>query len=293
MFWRRTPLISILLPTHNRADVLPYAIEAVLAQTVEHVEILVVGDGCTDHTAEVVQSFRDRRIRWFDLPKAPHFGYANRNLALKQARGTYIAFMAHDDLILPDHLERCLEPLEANTALELVYTRPLWVTPDGLIIPVAYNLYNSETFDLFISRRVNGIPASCVVHRRACFDKYGYWKADLPSCGDWDMWVRIIEGGGGRNFAFIPEPTCLHFRAIWRTEANAGPEELVFWRSFYERTACLPAALKVKIPEDVPEQQVLWESIARDPVGWSAQVRQAVVQILDQRVADIHQRRES
>jgi glycosyltransferase involved in cell wall biosynthesis len=287
---RRTPLLSILLPTHNRADVLRYAIESVLAQTVRSFELLIVGDGCTDHTAEVVRSFRDRRLRWYDLPKAPHFGYANRNLALREARGAYIGFMAHDDLILYDHFERCLLALETHRNLDLVYTRPLWVTPDGYIIPLAYTLYDAHTYHLFMSRQINGIPATCVVHRRSCFERCGYWDESLPGCGDWDMWVRIIESGSGRNFAFLPDPTSLHFRAIWRTDANAGPRELITWRAFYDQTPSFPEALKVDIPEGMPEQQVFWARISEDPRAWAGRVRWAVTHALDLRVADADRR---
>src|SRR5688572_9109316 len=185
------PTFSVLLPTHNRADVLPLAIRSVLYQTLDDFELLIVGDGCTDQTSDVVREFSDPRIRWFDLSKAPNFGYANRNLVLRKARGKYIAFMAHDDLWLPDHLE-LLAGCMADPRVEIAYSRPLWVIPPGLLSPGTFNLHDAATLELFVARQSNAIPASCVVHRRTCFEKYGYWNEELSSCADLDLWARII-----------------------------------------------------------------------------------------------------
>lgn len=274
----RRPTFSILLPTHNRSDVLPYAIRSVQAQSRSDFELLVVGDGCTDDTAEVVASFDDRRIRWFDLPKAPNFGYANRNIALREARGELIAFAAHDDLLFPDHLER-LAPYFDDPRIDLAYSRPLWGTPDGTLVPSAFNLHIHDVMGEFVSMMRNEIPASCVVHRRSCFDRVGYWDADLAKGGDWDMWVRILNIGNRDNFAFHPQPTTIHFRANWRT---AGPG---FVKQGQERIRSAPDGLSIDVA-GVTEQSAIWEAIDADGGGWPDRVRTAVVRELDSRVRD-------
>ncbi|HKO63166.1 MAG TPA: glycosyltransferase [Pyrinomonadaceae bacterium] len=278
------PQFSILLPTHNRSDVLYFAIRSVLAQTVSDFELLVVGDGCTDDTRQVVKSFNDPRVIWFDLPKAPNFGYANRNVALRTARGELIAFMAHDDLWFPDHLES-LAPAFVDQSIELVYSRPLWVIPPGLLAPTTFNLEYEETLNSFLHGH-NSIPAACVVHRRQCFLNYGYWNESLPSCADWDMWARIIEGGGRKNFTYFPEPTSLHFRANWRTEASTGQPQLLVWKRLHALEEFMPAELKIHIPEGLSEQEAVWQHMSRNPGDWVKKTRSAVRQILDARISE-------
>src|ERR1700688_5046943 len=144
------PQYSVLLPTHNRSELLRFAILSVLGQTEGDFELLIVGDGCTDNSAAVVASFADPRIRWFDLPKAPHFGYANRNIALKEATGEYIAFVADDDLVFSDHLALLAATLDKSGA-EWAYSRPLWVTTDGIVVPFSGNLLNPDELDIFLT----------------------------------------------------------------------------------------------------------------------------------------------
>lgn len=275
-----SPLISVLLPTHNRADVLPFAIQSVLAQTVQDFELLIVGDGCTDNTVEVVNSFNDSRIQWFDLPKAPNFGYANRNLALKSARGTFIAFMAHDDLWLSDHLEILLKVFE-DDKIEIAYSRPLWVIPQGAIVPGTFNLNYQPMLEKFLNKERSEIPASCFMHRVECFHKYGYWNEGLTIAGDLDLWSRIIEGGERKNFAYIEKPTCLHFKANWHSKWYEFSFGFRFWKSFFSKQKFLPTALTVLIPEGVTEQEALWNEMSLDSVHWNQKIRSGIYQVLD------------
>lgn len=274
------PRFSILLPTHNRADVLPFAISSVLAQTVQDFELLIVGDGCTDQTDAVVAGFPDNRIHWFDLPKGPAFGYANRNLALRAARGEFIAYMPHDDLWFPDHLAT-LEAHLANPAIELAYSRTIWAAPDGTITPAAFNLHDEATRRAFIAMEANNISATNVAHRRSCLQKYGYWDESLPRNGDWELWARIIKGGGGNNFAYEPSPTGLHFRAVWKTEATLGPPDLYHWRELRARGIFSDTIPTVPTASDEPEQATAWRALQAAPTGEMRRLRAEVHEALD------------
>ena len=274
------PLVSILLPTHNRADVLPFAIKSVLAQTVQDFELFIVGDGCTDNTAEIVKSFTDARIQWFDLPKAPNFGYANRNIAIKSARGSFIAFMAHDDLWLSDHLEILLKAFEDET-VEIAYTRPLWVVPQGIIVPGTFNLNFYPMLEKFLNKERNEIPASCFMHQKECFHKYGYWNENLTVAGDLDLWARIIQAGESKNFAYIENPTCLHFKANWHGKWYEISYGLRFWKALFAREKFLSAQLAIFIPDSITEQEALWNVMSLNPDDWNKKIRSAISQVLD------------
>jgi len=276
----RYPILTILLPTHNQAGLLEIAIKSILYQSFQDFEVLVVGDGCTDNSAEVVKSFQDERLIWYDLPKAPNFGYANRNVALKDAKGKYIGFTAHDDILFYDHFEKCINALESDEDKEIVCTRPVWISRQGEIIPIEFNLDNSFVLDRFIDRKLNQMAASCVVHRKDCFSKYGYWNDKLEWGGDWDMWARIIDGGGRNNFIYLRDPTILHFAAP-RKKVLPQTKGRIHWFQLFNSSNDIPPELIIDIPDNLPEQVVVWERIQSDPKGWTKNLRKAIVSAFD------------
>lgn len=271
------PRFSILLPTRNRSELLRLAIASVLAQTEKDFELFVVGDGCTDNSAAVVSGFNDDRIRWFDLPKAPGFGYANRNVALRQAAGEYIAFVADDDLVLPDHLQRLAATLDESSA-EWAYSRPLWVAKDGIVVPFGCNLLNADELHTFFTVGSH-IPATCVLYRRRCLDAYGYWPEDVPSAGDWRYWMRIIEGGRRANLTYLPIPTSLHFNALWKTTPETQLGEVNVAREIASNATWWPASLKVPMRPGVAEQTVFLNLMGS--AGYIDRLRQDVTLVVE------------
>jgi glycosyltransferase involved in cell wall biosynthesis len=96
-----SPLISVITATYNWSSVLRYAIQSVLWQTLQGFEMLIIGDGCTDDSAEVVASFQDPRLRWHNLPENSGHQSMPNNTRLAMARGKYVAYLGHDDLWYP------------------------------------------------------------------------------------------------------------------------------------------------------------------------------------------------
>ncbi|MGC4081742.1 MAG: glycosyltransferase family A protein [Vicinamibacterales bacterium] len=116
------PLVSVLLPTYNRAAFLEAALDAIRTQTWTAWELIVVDDGSTDATASVIESAKAVTRQPILYVKQDNAGaYGARNTALDHASGKYVAFYDSDDLWLPHHLRDCVEALEANPDIDWVY----------------------------------------------------------------------------------------------------------------------------------------------------------------------------
>lgn len=118
------PLVSVVTSTYNWPKALAQAIPTVLSQTFSDFEYLIIGDCCTDETEELVYSFKDERIKWYNLPQNTGNQSGVNKFALTKSNGKYIAYLNHDDLWFPDHLEIALAAFRGRD-LDIVNTLSL------------------------------------------------------------------------------------------------------------------------------------------------------------------------
>ncbi len=200
------PAVTVIVATYNWSSVLPFSIGTILCQTFIDFEVLVVGDGCTDDSADVIGTIGDPRVRWINLPGNTGHQSAANNEGLRQARGKFVAYLGHDDLWLPHHLATMVAALEDGADLAHGVTR--MVAPHDWPQQALQPRY----------RPGDWIPPSNVVHRRRLIDRVGGWEdyRTLTVDPEVDLWRRIHESGG--SVVFVPRLGAIKFPAVARKD---------------------------------------------------------------------------
>jgi len=165
-----SPLISVIIPTFNRSNVLRLAIHSVLWQTEENFELLVMGDGCTDDSESVVHSFGDARIRWHNL--AVNSGHQSTpvNAGVALSRGRYITFLGHDDIWHPEHLRSMLSKI-VSTGADLVSSLTEMIGPKETNFRLVRGNYPAGGF-----RAGYCLACSGLMYRREVHERVGGWR---------------------------------------------------------------------------------------------------------------------
>lgn len=182
-----SPRISVIIPTYNRAWTLRAAMDSVLAQEYPSFELLVIDDGSTDETPELLREYGSR-IRIFRQPNRGVSAARNRGIAA--ARGSLIAFLDSDDRWLPGKLAAQAAFFAANPDALICQTEELWVRNGVRVNPRRRHQKRSGIiFEPSLALCL--VSPSAVMVRRRLFDEFGLFDESLPACEDYDLWLRV------------------------------------------------------------------------------------------------------
>ncbi len=185
------PVASVIIPTYNRSNLINEAIDSALRQTFCNFELLVVDDGSTDSTAEVVNKYKDSRIKYFYKQNG---GLASaRNFGISKATGQYIVFLDDDDLLFDNFLQTMIEKLEQNNQYGLAYCRYLNVFPDGREeISFGPERFFSGFLTQYYFKKIPDILPSATLFRKSVFEEQ-LFDEYLRVYEDQDFFLRLSK----------------------------------------------------------------------------------------------------
>jgi glycosyltransferase involved in cell wall biosynthesis len=182
--------VSVIIPTYNRGKFTVEAVKSILNQTYMNYEIIVIDDGSTDQTRELLTAFGDKLRYIYQENKGPS---AARNTGILHAKGEYIAFCDSDDRFLPKKLEKQMEFIYKNPECKFLYTWYYNVNEKGEITKLRKPLSceNQEHLQYSLYTRKFTIRTSTVLLHKSCFEKAGLFNEKYWYSQDWDMWIRL------------------------------------------------------------------------------------------------------
>ena len=184
------PLLSVVIPAFNVQDFIGPAIESVLSQSFRDMEVIIVDDGSTDTTSQVIAQFHDPRIRV--IHKLNGGLAAARNSGIREARGNYIALLDGDDIWFPGYAESHVVAMESDPHVGITHNYLAYINETG-----------EKTGQLLVTRKKSATLREMVIRnhpnggqvvvRRKCFEEAGLFNEALRACEDQEMWVRILH----------------------------------------------------------------------------------------------------
>lgn len=195
------PIVSVVIPTYNRAEYLPRAVDSVLEQTITDLEVIIVDGASTDDTESVVKEYSDPRIRYI-RHEENRGASAGRNTGIKAAEGAFVAFLDDDDEWQPRKLKEQLNAYEqANESVGVVYTGIKNVDAEGRTNAIKTpEIEGDVTKELLLHNYIGSFSALLVDSET--IERTGLLNEQFPSWEDWEYYVRLSKTC---QFASVPE----------------------------------------------------------------------------------------
>ncbi len=179
--------VSVVIPTFNRKDFVLEAIDSVVNQTVNPFEIIVVDDGSTDGTGELIKKKYPDIVYVYQENRGVS---AARNNGIKIAKGDYIALLDSDDLWKKKKLEKHIDFIKQNPQFRVSQTDEVWIRNGRFVNPMKkHKKYGGFIFPQCLPLCI--VSPSAVIIEKGVFDDYGFFDETMPACEDYDMWLRV------------------------------------------------------------------------------------------------------
>lgn len=181
-------IISVIIPTFNRAALIRRALLSVVQQRNAKTEIIVIDDGSTDNTEQLIK----KEFKSVTYIKQNHCGVSSaRNVGIKKAKGNFIALLDSDDQWEKTKLDLQLKYLMKNPTINLVHCNERWIKKGSEIMQKKYHDGNSENLFERSLRRCLISPSSVLI-RKELFKSVGVFDEAFPACEDYDLWLRVL-----------------------------------------------------------------------------------------------------
>jgi glycosyltransferase involved in cell wall biosynthesis len=205
-----TELVSIMMPAYNSENFIDLAIESVLRQTYDNWELIIVNDGSTDNTPDIIGKYSDHRIRVFHQENGGES--AARNTALAQMNGKWVAFLDADDQYLPNHLFMTMDYLSTHPEKDAVYTDGYHINQHGKKLKSLSSRrrgpFEGRIFeDVVRASDVFGPPLCVVLKRGIISDNNLEYDTRIVIGPDWDFFTKYSDLA---LFGYIDQQTCLY-----------------------------------------------------------------------------------
>ncbi|MYL69824.1 glycosyltransferase [Halobacillus litoralis] len=185
--------VSVVIPTHNRASLLTKAVESVLKQSYQNLEVLVVSDGSTDNTDSLLEEYekKDSRIKYISYQPAKGGNHA-RNTGIKAAEGDYIAFIDDDDEWVYNKIELQVQEFNKDSRYGLVYTGAKILYDDKGINYISTPQKTGDLSDDILISNCIGSTSSVMV-KKSVLEEVGGFDEELKAQQDYDLWIRVCQ----------------------------------------------------------------------------------------------------
>lgn len=249
---KEEPLVSVVIPVYNGADIIEETLNSVLGQTYKNIEIIVIDDASTDNSREIISAYSDSRIKKVFLEKNRHICYSG-NVGFQLARGKYVALIGHDDLWKEDKLEKQVSFLEEHPSYVVCFTWADMIDENrNNVNKKFYHLYKKFCADnygqeawirkMIFSGNFFCAPSACI--RREVLEKTGYYRYGLVQLQDYDLWLRILCEGP----VYVLQEKLVLYRKFLKKGYNLSQENMATLNRDKHETQWIQDSIISKMP---------------------------------------------